>query len=155
MAYLKKVKLFFKKFSLLIILTLIISSFTLIYFLSLKSDYLPVQAGLCNFKAELATRPIEQYRGLSNREEIAENEAMLFLFNDLSEQTFVMRNMNFPLDIIFIRDNKIVNMYRDLEPEGSSPQYLYESKTPVDAVLEIKAGRSHACQLDLNTKISW
>ncbi len=98
---------------------------------------------------ETADTPEEQYRGLSNQESLCENCGMLFIFNDKSERTFVMREMNFPLDIIFIDGDplageagKIVKIYKNLPPEGAEPKNVYKSGEPVDYVLEVNGGFS-------------
>ena len=60
-----------------------------------------------------------------------------------------MRNMKFPLDIIFIKDDTIVEILENLEPEGSNPKEIYSSNQPVNSVLEINAGMSK--QYDFKT----
>lgn len=92
---------------------------------------------------ELALSPTEHYQGLSDRESLCPNCGMLFLFPEAKEQSFVMRNMNFPLDIIFISpENLIVKIYENLRPEGSEPKNFYKSFAPADKVLELNAGMS-------------
>ena len=53
-------------------------------------------------KTEIARTPYQFYQGLSKRARICVDCGMLFVFSDFDERTFVMRDMNFPLDIIFI-----------------------------------------------------
>ncbi len=91
-------------------------------------------------KAEIAATPEEQYRGLSGRKSICADCGMLFNFSDSSPKTFVMRNMKFPLDIIFINDGVIKNIAANLAPEGSAPKNFYESDGPADQVLEVNGG---------------
>lgn len=91
-------------------------------------------------KVELASSAISQYRGLSKRESLCADCGMLFIFPDKQIRTFVMRNMNFPLDIIFIADGKIINIKKNLEPEGNSPTKTYQSMTPANSVLELNGG---------------
>jgi uncharacterized membrane protein (UPF0127 family) len=88
----------------------------------------------------IARTPDEQYLGLSFKQKICRDCGMLFAFPDTSEKTFVMRNMNFPLDIIFIEKNKIVKIYKNLQPEGAHPVNFYPSKKPIDKVLEVNGG---------------
>jgi uncharacterized membrane protein (UPF0127 family) len=98
---------------------------------------------------ELAKSPLEHYVGLSGREEVCDNCGLLFIFPDLETRQFVMRNMKFPLDIIFIKDDTIVEILENLEPEGSNPKEIYSSNQPVNNVLEINAGMSK--QYDFKT----
>lgn len=90
--------------------------------------------------SEVVSEPVEQYRGLSFREDLCANCGMLFVFPDKEERQFVMRNMNFPLDILFIDDDKIINIAADLPPEGSEPVNVYVSGAAVNYVLELPAG---------------
>ena len=62
---------------------------------------------------------------------------MLFVFHDYQKRTFVMRRMHFPLDIIWIKDDKIVNIAKNLPPEGENPDKLYSSSLPINYVLEV------------------
>lgn len=126
-----------------------------IFFIFFAPRQVPVMAGNCSFTAKLALTAREQYRGLSGRKNISTQEGMLFIFTDVADKTFVMREMNFPLDIIFIRDHKVVNLYRNLLPEGKQPQFSYPSGSPVDAVLEIPGGQSQHCRLGVGSAITW
>jgi uncharacterized membrane protein (UPF0127 family) len=95
-----------------------------------------------NFKkeleVELALSPQAHYQGLSNREGILKSDGMLFVFKNSSSRSFVMRNMNFNLDIIFINDNKILNIEKNLEPEGRNYEDKYSSIGISDMVLEVE-----------------
>jgi len=89
---------------------------------------------------EMADTPAEHYRGLSNRKSLCEDCGMLFEFNNKKIRTFVMRDMNFPLDIIWIDDNIVIGVSKNLQPEGSGYKNYYKSPAPVDYVLEVNAG---------------
>lgn len=101
-------------------------------------------------KIEIANNPIEYYNGLSNRESICNSCGMLFIFPDKKIRNFVMRNMKFPLDIIWISDDKIVGFDENLAPEGSKPKNLYNSEEPVDLVLEVNAGFVEKNKISIN-----
>ncbi|MBN2884771.1 DUF192 domain-containing protein [Patescibacteria group bacterium] len=155
MAYYKKYLKYWRQYWHLVLLLLIIS-FISVFYLSLNHyQSLNVKAGICIFQADIADTHSKQYQGLSDRKQMADNEGTLFLFLETSDKTFVMRRMNFPLDIIFIRNHKIINLYHDLLPEGDYPQSTYHSGSPADAVLEISAGASRDCQLGVGTEIYW
>lgn len=89
---------------------------------------------------ELAVSPEKKYLGLSHRENIPDDFGMLFLFFDKEIRTFVMRDMKFNLDIVFIDENEIVKIYKNLSFEEFSQNIIYKSSTPVDKVLELKGG---------------
>ncbi len=93
-------------------------------------------------RAKIALSPEEHYQGLSFAESLAYDEAMLFIFENYSEREFVMRNMNFSLDILFFNDNKLLNFFENLEPEGQYPSKKYKSDGLSNMVLEVSAGYS-------------
>lgn len=126
-----------------------------ILFLVFNKEFYQVSVGSCMFKAEVAMTAKAHYRGLSGRESLDTDKGMLFLFDKSADQTFVMREMNFPLDIIFIADNRVVNLYHDLPPEGAATKMSYHSGAPVNAVLEVRGGQSRACGIGVGTQVKW
>lgn len=99
-----------------------------------------VKIGQQEIKAEVASTPARHYQGLSGREAICADCGMLFDFSDYGPKSFVMRNMKFPLDIIFIDDGIIRNIAANLQPEGANPQRIYESGGAANQVLEVNGG---------------
>jgi len=89
---------------------------------------------------ELATTPAEQAKGLSDRKILKVGSGMLFVFDNKQIMSFWMKNMNFPLDIIWLDDNQIIKISRNLPPEGEKPISIYSSDVPVNYVLEVPAG---------------
>lgn len=94
------------------------------------------------FKVEVADNPESQQIGLSNHESLPKNQGMLFLFEDKAYHTFWMKNMNFPIDIIFINDNKIVSIAKNAQPSKNSDDdlELFKPSEPINRVFEINAG---------------
>jgi uncharacterized membrane protein (UPF0127 family) len=66
------------------------------------------------FKIELARTPEEQQKGLSNRASLPEDHGMLFLFDKPAPYGFWMKEMRFPLDIIFIKNKTVVTVDENL-----------------------------------------
>lgn len=91
-------------------------------------------------QAEVADSGDEHYLGLSFRKSLAADHGMLFIFPNHAKMQFVMRNMNFPIDIIFIRDGIVKEIKADCQPEGSDYKKIYESFDEVDMVLEVPTG---------------
>jgi uncharacterized membrane protein (UPF0127 family) len=89
---------------------------------------------------ELAENDQQWYQGLSNRDSLGADSGMYFIFPDKNKLDFVMRNMRFPLDIIFINDDKILNIAENLAPEGSETKNIYSSNGEANRVLEVNAG---------------
>jgi uncharacterized membrane protein (UPF0127 family) len=91
-------------------------------------------------RVELALTREEQIQGLSDRESLCPDCGMLFIFPERQVRSFWMKNMLFSIDIVWIDNNKIVKIDRDLQPEGEKPEHNYSSIMPVDTVLELNAG---------------
>ena len=89
---------------------------------------------------DVADSPGEQYRGLSGRPLLDKNRGMLFVFQSAVRRSFVMREMNFPLDIIWIADGKIIKIDENLPPEGKKPENAYSSGTEVSYAMEVNGG---------------
>ena len=51
--------------------------------------------------AAIADAPGTRYRGLSDTDALPEDRGMLFVFPDVDERTFVMRGMDFGIDIVY------------------------------------------------------
>jgi hypothetical protein len=91
-------------------------------------------------KVEIASTFSQHYQGLSGRASLCADCGLLFNFTDSEQKSFVMRNMNFPLDIIFINQGVVQNIAENLEPEGNDPQHVYRSAGEADQVLEVNGG---------------
>ena len=87
---------------------------------------------------DVATTPSQQQQGLSGREQLAEGTGMLFVFPVPAIQTFWMKDMQFPIDILWIADHRVIG----IEPAVAADDGLrrYSSPFAVDEVLELPAG---------------
>lgn len=97
------------------------------------------------FAVTIAQTDDEKHIGLSKRTSLPDNEGMLFPFQKPDYYQFWMKNMQFPLDIIYIHNNKIVTIVNDLPaPKGTAnnnpPRFV--PVEPAETVLEINAGLS-------------
>jgi len=102
---------------------------------------------------EIARTPQQHYQGLSFRESLDDNSGMIFLFPDKEIRKFVMRDMLMSIDIIFIDDNEIVDIHKNLPFDLESQEIIYSSSVPVDKVLELKAGFSDQYNLSVGDKL--
>jgi uncharacterized membrane protein (UPF0127 family) len=67
--------------------------------------------------ADIAATDEQMTRGLSVKDSLDENEAMLFVFDEEAEHIFHMKNMKFPIDIIWIdADKTVVHIEHNLPP---------------------------------------
>jgi len=105
------------------------------------------------FNIEIAKTEYEVQTGLMNRNSIKNNQAMLFVFPDVRERSFYMKNTRFPLDIIYIDHNKrIVSFQENAQPldETGLP-----SNTPAQFVLEVNAGLAEELLLEVGDKMDY
>lgn len=113
-----------------------------------------VKIGKNKFITYIADTPIKQMRGLSKMEKIDNDKGMLFIFNTNKKRTFWMKNMNFPIDIIWINGNKIIKISKDIQPPNVVGKILTsKSDNPVDKVLEINAGLSDKLNIRIGDKV--
>lgn len=95
------------------------------------------------FNVEIADNATARSRGLSGREKLEANEGMLFLFSKAGYQSFWMKGMKIPIDIIWIKGETIVGFEKDVQPEPETNMLrlrTYSSPEAVEKVLEVPAG---------------
>jgi hypothetical protein len=94
------------------------------------------------FLIEIVDTPESRRIGLMHRTEMAKNAGMLFVFGDVKERAFWMRNTFLPLDIIYIDENLMINhIHENAVPLDETP---LPSLGPVQYVLEVNAGITKA-----------
>ncbi len=81
--------------------------------------------------------------GLGKRTYLKKGWGMLFVFEKRKPHRFWMKNMQFPLDIIWLDNHRIVHIIHNAKPDNSrdEPEVMI-SPVPVNFVLEIAAGRA-------------
>jgi len=106
------------------------------------------------FQIEVVDTIDERVMGLSGRSCIKTNQAMLFSFELADKHSFWMKDMKFPIDIVWLdSDKKIVYIVENVEPR-SYPR-TYTPNTNAQYVLELKSGRSSEIGLKLGNALSW
>lgn len=102
-----------------------------------KSDSIVIQGK--TFSVEVAKTEAELKKGLSGHKPLLDNEGMIFLFDREDTYGFWMRDMLFPIDIIWLtKDWKITHIENSIAPE-TYPK-VYSSTFPSKYVLEVSAG---------------
>lgn len=86
--------------------------------------------------ALIADTPALHEKGLSDR---AKPVSMLFLHKEKTLPVYWMKDMRFPIDLIWLDGETVVGLLSDLSPENP-PTTLYSPDVPVDRVLEVPAG---------------
>ena len=87
---------------------------------------------------ELATTPTSRGCGLSHRNELPENQGMLFIFSDLRPRNFWMKDTFIPLSIAYLYDSGQIFSIQDMIPLQTDRQY--PSLHPAAYALEVNQG---------------
>jgi len=96
----------------------------------------------------------EREIGLSRHAELASDEAMLFVFDQLGLYSFHMPNMDFPIDIIWLNEQKeIVHIKKSAHP--SDYPEIYVSSSPAMYVLEVVDGFTDVHDIQVGDLVSW
>lgn len=91
------------------------------------------------FFVMIADSDTERQQGLSGRKSLGQHEGMLFVFDIPAQHRFWMKDMNFPIDIVWIDSNfTVVDITHSLSP-NTFPQ-AFAPTLPAQYVLEIPAG---------------
>jgi uncharacterized membrane protein (UPF0127 family) len=99
-----------------------------------------VTIGVHVIDAELADTPERQRRGLSGRTALAPGQGMLFVYPGPAPRAFWMPDMHFDIDIVWIREGRIVHVESDVPHAVDGPLPVYRPAEPADRVLEVPAG---------------
>jgi len=102
---------------------------------------------------EIADTDFEIQTGLMYRESMKDNQGMLFVFNEIRERNFYMKNTRFPIDLIFFDHNKkVVSFQENAQPfsEASLP-----SNALAQFVLEVNAGLAEQWLLEVGDEMDY
>ena len=113
-----------------------------------------------DFLVELAVEPEERIRGLSGRAALSPGTGMLFVYDIESRFRFWMREMEFPLDIVWIGAGcQVVDISVNVPPPepGTSLADLprYSPGVPALYVLEINGGEAEALGLGVGDPVEF
>ncbi len=94
--------------------------------------------------AEQVVRRADQERGLGGRDRLDWDRGMLFVYDRPLFPGFWMKDMRFDIDIVWIRDGRIVGIHHRVPHEVEPPLPTYRPPEAVDRVLEVPAGGAEA-----------
>ena len=95
-------------------------------------------------KAEVADTAEKRAKGLGGRQGLASDSGMLFIFDNSQIHVFWMKGLSFSLDLIWIKDKKVVDITKNAAPtdpktpDSELPRYQTNQQT--DMVLEVNGG---------------
>lgn len=109
---------------------------------------------LARVDVEVADTRDERYTGLSEHESLAEGQGMLFVYDGVTHRTFVMRDMDFPIDMIFVGANRritAIHHARAPGPNEDGEDIRYSARAKY--VLEVPRGFANDTGLSVGDRI--
>ncbi len=111
-----------------------------VYILIDDSDRATICLNRGCFSVEIVQTPETRIQGLSFRESLGGDEGMLFVFEESGNYSFWMKDMKFPLDIIWINENFEVVYIEQGVPVCEGFCEIYSSPYDSKYVLEVQSG---------------
>jgi uncharacterized protein len=137
-----------------IIFVLVIIFFSFFLYCSGKKEIKEVIIRNKSFFVEIARTKIELERGLSLHIPLLNDQGMLFIFPKEELHGFWMKDMTFPIDIIWIDSNlKIVHIEKNISPD-TYPK-IFSPATKNLYVLEIMAGQTDFLKINVGDRVNF
>gem|GEM_PF-6417361 len=103
---------------------------------------------------EVADTPATRNQGLSGRKNLPDGHGLILAFDTPQVTAIWMPDMNFAIDVFFVRDNRILALYHDAPPCPSREDCpAFGPSEPVDYVLEVNAGSARRWQANVGDRI--
>lgn len=106
---------------------------------------------------EVARTPAARAQGLSGRERLAPGSGLLFLHPTTARHTYWMKDMRFPIDIVWMRQGQIVDVSHRVPAPGPGEdgrEIQVSPRVPCDVVLELPAGYARAHGFDVGARVT-
>lgn len=104
------------------------------------------------FLTRVAKTDAEREKGLSGTGELRSDQAMLLVFDRDDKWSIWMKDMKYPIDIIWLdKDKKVVYIVKNAPPE-SYPYEKFAPKQEARYVLEVPAGTTAKKSINIGTE---
>lgn len=103
---------------------------------------------------DIINDPVLQEKGLGGRKFLSEDDGMLFVFDNPGIYGFWMKDMEFPIDIVWIGPDKIVISVSSNVATSTYPEIFLPS-APASYVLEINSGSAERHNISAGTKLEF
>ena len=112
------------------------------------------------YAVDMAVKPEDRRQGLSGRETMAQGSGMLFVFEEEEPLHFWMKDMRFPLDIIWIDGQcRLIGVSADvpIPPPNAENADIprAQSSLPARYVLELNAGEGSRAGLSPGDRVEF
>ena len=90
---------------------------------------------------EVAKSDAKRNVGLGGKSGLSDNQGMLFVFNGYGKYAIWNKDMFFPIDVLWIKDGKIIDIYENMAATSAdSKNIIVAPKQDANFVLEANAG---------------
>lgn len=126
-----------------LIVFVVVASAALIWYFFVRtidhSTTTTLAIGQTNLKTQVVIDEAERTRGLSGSQPLGDDQAMLFVFPAEDTWGIWMKEMNYPIDIVWLdKDKTVQHIVENAQP--SSYPSIFRPAQPMRYVLEMKAG---------------
>jgi len=108
--------------------------------------------GQMTLAVEVAVTDEQRQKGLMYRKSLPEKQGMLFLLKYPQIVRMWMKNTYIPLDMLFIRNNQVVDLHQNAKPLDET---LIASQDFATAVIEVNAGTIQKYGIKVGDKVSF
>ncbi len=103
---------------------------------------------------ELAVSTSQRARGLMFRDQLPEGQGMLLVFSSSDFRSIWMKNVRFPLDLLWVdKSGRVVHFERSVPPCAEEPCPSYMPLRKASAVLELNAGSIEKWGIDFGDQL--
>ncbi|MFB6181525.1 MAG: DUF192 domain-containing protein [Candidatus Magasanikbacteria bacterium] len=127
-----------------------------LYFTYDDFDTARIKLGGEQLRVLVAETRYQKYKGLGGRRGLDEYDGMLFKYFPPRKVGIVMRDMKFPIDIVWLNDGKVVDIAPNVQPQPDTTEEklkVYRPRKKANLVVELPAGWSKKHSLEIGNKI--
>lgn len=105
---------------------------------------------LATVEVRVADTDEKRYTGLSETDDLPTGEGMLFVHESEGTQAYVMRNMSFPLDIVFVEADGTIGRVVHASVDGANAPHRARAKY----VLEVPRGWANETGVEAGDRVA-
>lgn len=135
-----------------IIIALIIAAIAGSWYLAQQSEEPKLRTPEKSYRVILRDTPEERIQGLSGMDNLPKKTVMLFAFEKPDYPGIWMKDMRFPIDIVFLDENYTVTAFYDQVAPETYPTIFYP-ETLSQYVIEMSAGERTKAGLDKGVQV--
>lgn len=115
------------------------------------NEIVKIKVAAHTLRAEVVDTDEKRKIGLGGRRGICDSCGMLFVFDKEGRYQFWMKNMFFPIDLVWINGDKVVDITPNVTHKDQEKRYL--SSADVSYVLELPAGTCEKRGIEIGASV--